>query len=169
MLLVRGSLRVPLKRPMGSMGSILGLFSNMFLRLMSSIIYWLGFILSIGVECPAPPLFVDDLATRLAPRTPQHLLRLAERSSEVSDRSLDSIGTVQNADKAESVPSFLGSGSRSILKDAASQPGQFAKEARYLGLYLHWGFPTSLERDRGIAAAPRAWHDFPLSGSSLRP
>lgn len=111
------------------------------------------------VSCSST-VFVDDLATRLASRTPQHLLRLAERSSEVLDRSLDSIGIVQTADKAESVPSFLGSGSRSILKDAASQPGRFAREARYLGPYLHWGFSTSFERDRGIAAALRAWHIF---------
>ena len=111
------------------------------------------------VSCSST-VFVDDIATRLASGTPQHLLRLAVRSSEVLGRSLDSIGIVQDADKAESVPSFLGSGSRSILKDAASQPGRFAREARYLGPYLHWGFSTSLERDRRIAAALRAWHDF---------
>lgn len=108
------------------------------------------------------PLFVDDLARRMASHCNHRFAQRDEFDSRTVDLQMCQAGMARNRDKADCLPSFCGPGAHSVLRDSFNGnaiPG-VTKHARYLGPRLSWNTTCSFEVKLRLQAARVAWHQF---------
>ena len=106
--------------------------------------------------------YADDLAQKVVFDTMPELEAAMAHNNSSLDAALRTNDIVQNADKAETVVSWCGTGAqaqlRSLYRGQHTLPGRVVPSARYLGGRLHYQGSNVPERHKRLSAARAAFY-----------